>query len=330
MQLRIKRAGQLAVLGVFGFTGAVLSQQPAAEQGPVSGANTAIVRTLPEYVLGPNDEIVVMAVEIDEIANKPIRISTGGDINLPMVGRVQAAGMTVQQLEAEMMGRLKTYIRQPDISISVTQFRSQPVSVIGAVRSPGIVKLEGQKSLVEVLSLVGGTQPDASSIVTITRPRKWGSIPLPLKSDDPASPYTTAEVNIRTISAHPELNIQILPDDVINVPRAAVVYAVGGVNKPGGFALNDKEAVSVLQLVALAGGVGPTAATKDAKIIRPVPGSTRVEMDINLKDVLDGKIKDVMLQPDDILFVPDSYTKGVLRRTLETVIQMSTGMIIYR
>jgi polysaccharide export outer membrane protein len=289
-------------------------------------------RQLPEYVLGPSDEILIMALDIDEISNKTLRIGTSGDINLPLVGRIHAAGLTVQQLEHELTDRLKEYIREPQIAVSITQFKSQPVSVWGAVGSPGVVQLEGRKTLLEVLSAVGGTRSDASYRVTITRTKEWGPIPLPTATTDPASPYSVAEVNIRTIldASHPEQNIQILPYDVISVPRAQVVYALGQVRKPGGFVLNDRDTMSVLQLLAMAEGVGPTAAPKDAKIIRPVPGAERIEIAVNVKDMLEGKTKDLILQPEDMLFIPDSYTKGALRRTLDSVIQMTTGMIIYR
>jgi polysaccharide export outer membrane protein len=283
-------------------------------------------------VLGPNDEITILAVDADELANKPIRVSTSGDINLPLVGRVHAAGLTVRQLETELTERLKVYIRQPDIAVSVTQFKSQPVSVIGSVGTPGVIQLEGRKSLFEVLSLAGGLLPDASSKITITRAKEWGPIPLPSVTTDAAASYSVAEVNYRSIidASHPEQNIPILPYDVITVPRAKLVYAVGQVRKPGGFVLNDKDTLSILQLLALAEGIGSTAAAKDARIIRPVPGSERIEIAVNLKDILDGKAKDVVLQPEDMLFVPDSYAKGAFRRALDTAISVTTGMIIYR
>jgi polysaccharide export outer membrane protein len=175
--------------------------------------------------------------------------------------------------------------------------------------------------------------PDASSRVTITRAKEWGPIPLSSATTNPESAYSIAEVNFRSIvdASHPEQNVLILPNDVISVPRAKVIYAMGSVRKPGGFVLNDRDQISIIQLLALAEGLVPTAGSKDAKIIRPVPGSAAgVEVAVNLKDMLDGKTKDIMLQPEDILFVPDSYAKGAFRRTLDTVIQATTGMIIYR
>jgi len=285
-----------------------------------------------EYVLGPNDEIVIIAVDAEEIANKPVRIGIGGDINLPMVGRIRASGLMVQQLENEIAERLKVYIRRPQVSLSVTQFRSQPATVLGAVRNPGVVQLEGRKTLVEVLSMAGGAQNDASSKVTITRHKEAGTLPLvrPVVKEEPL--YFVGEVDMRSIidGSHPELNIQILPNDVITVPRAPIVYAVGFLNKQGGFVLNDKDAISILQLVAMAGGTIPTANTKQAKVIRPVPGSTRIELPVNVKDIMSGKAKDMMLQAEDILYVPDSYAKGALRRTLDTAVTVTTGMAIYR
>src|SRR5262249_33584688 len=124
---------------------------------------------LPSYVLGPNDEIVILSVVAEDIANKPTRITTSGDLNLPMVRRLHAAGMTLDQLETEVSERLKTYYRDPDLAINITQFKSQPVSIIGYVGSPGVVQLEGRKTLIEVLSQVGGLKADAGSRIKITR-----------------------------------------------------------------------------------------------------------------------------------------------------------------
>jgi polysaccharide biosynthesis/export protein len=334
------RLGRVAVtLALSGYVFGAYAQQVPREQAPappVGGPNVAAsaqARRLPEYVLGPNDELSIMSVEATEISNKVIRVSTAGDITLPMVGRIHAAGMTVQQLEQELVERLKVYIKQPDVAVSVTQFKSQPVSVIGAVGAPGVVQLEGRKTLIEVLSLAGGIRDDASSRIRITRFREWGPIPLPSVDTDPSAPYSVAIINIRSIvdASHPEQNIQILPFDVISVPRAEIVYALGQVYKPGGYALDkERETISVLQLLALANGQTPTAALKAAKIIRPVPGASREELPIDLRALLDGKIKDFMLKPDDILYVPDSYAKGTLRRTLDTFIGATAGMAIYR
>ena len=132
-------------------------------QEPVPATNKNAVEHPTKYVLGPNDEIVILALNAEDIANKPIRISAGGDINLPMVGRIHVAGMTVEQLEGEVTERLRKYIRNPEVAINVTGFKSQPVSVIGFVGNPGVIQLEGRKTLIEVLSMAGGLSQAAAA-----------------------------------------------------------------------------------------------------------------------------------------------------------------------
>ena len=209
------------------------------------------------YVLGPDDEITIWVLEADELSTDPIRIGTGGYINLPMVGRFRAAGLTVEQLEAELTHRLRTYVHEPNVAVSVTEFRSQPVSVIGAVKNPGVHQLEGYKTLVEVLSLAGGLREDSGHSVKITRRLKWGRIPLPTAKDNSTGQFSVAEVSLEDVmeARNPEENVFIKPHDVISVPRAEMVYVIGAVERSGGFVLNERESISVLQVLALAGGL---------------------------------------------------------------------------
>src|SRR5262245_51395173 len=227
MQIRTVLTQCLFVLSFAVSTIVVPAQEPVPHEGATTGNQTSN-RQLPDYMLGPGDEIVIMAIEAEEITNKPIRIGVPGDITLPMVGRVLALGMTVQELESEISKRLKMYVREPQVSISVTQLRSQPVTVIGAVGKPGVVQLEGRKTLVEVLSLAGGTQPEASSRISITRKKEAGVQPLGSVAPEAPSSYSVSEVDLQSImdGSRPEQNIQIHPHDLITVPRAPIVYAV--------------------------------------------------------------------------------------------------------
>jgi polysaccharide export outer membrane protein len=329
MQLRTKLVELVAVACLLS-PAAASARQSGEGQVSGSGNNATTSARLPYYILGPNDEIVILAVDAEEFANKPIRITTSGDINVPLVGRIHAAGMTLEQLEAEVTERLSKYIREPHVAINVTQFKSQPVSVFGSVGNPGVVQLEGRKTLIEVLSMAGGLKADAGSSIKITRKSELGPIPLPSAVTE--GEYSVAEVNIRSIedATQPEDNIQILPFDVVTVARGEVVYVMGEVKKSGGFMLNDRKTISLIEVMARAEGFSSTAAPKNARIIRPVPGANRIEIAVNLSDVLAGKKKDVMLQPDDILYVPSSYAKNAFIRTLDSVIQMTTGRVIYR
>jgi polysaccharide biosynthesis/export protein len=330
MQQKTKLVG-LVILALFFYASPKWALQVPAGQTPGNSVSSPTPRHLPSYVLGPNDEIVILSVVAEDIANKTTRITTSGDLNLPMVGRIHAAGMTLDQLQTEVSERLKTYYRDPDVSINITQFKSQPVSVIGYVGSPGVIQLEGRKTLIEVLSQVGGLKQDAGSRIKITRQSEWGPIPLP--SAKTQGDLSVAEVSVRGIetATSPEENIQILPNDVITVPRADIIYVLGEVKMPGGFALDERgRTISLIEVLARAGGATPTASLKHAKIVRAVPNANRVEIAVNLRDVTKGKAKDMVLQPDDILYVPNSYAKGAFRRTLDTVVNTATAVAIYR
>src|SRR5579862_3093859 len=98
------------------------------------------------YVLGPDDQISIQAVDVEEISGKPVRIDMRGNINLATIGRIQAAGETADSLEVVIKKRLEKYVREPDVSVSIIEFRSQPISVLGQVMSPGVHQIQGHKS----------------------------------------------------------------------------------------------------------------------------------------------------------------------------------------
>jgi polysaccharide export outer membrane protein len=268
------------------------------------------------YVLGPEDQIVIRALDAEEISDKPLRIDMNGYIRLPLAGRVRAAGLTLEQLEAELASRLKAYIQKPEVAVTITEFRSQPVSVLGSVKSPGVHQLQGRKTLVEILSLAGGLSGDAGHSVKITRLREWGPIPLRGAAQDASGQYSVAEVSLKSImeATNPEANIVIRPHDVITVPRAEMVYVIGQVQRAGGFVLNERENISALKALSLAGGLDRAASPQNARILRAAGGSNRLEIALDMKKILSGKAPDVPLQPEDILFVPSSTPERVAQR----------------
>jgi polysaccharide export outer membrane protein len=287
----------------------------------------------PGYILGPDDQITILAPDIEEISGKPFRIDMRGNVSLPMAGRIEAAGLTTDQLEARIKERFKRYLQRPDITVSITEFRSQPISVLGAVNDPGLHQLQGSKNLFGVLSLAGGLRPDAGYSVRITRRLKWGRIPLPNATDDPTGRFSVAAINIRRImdAVNPAENIEIRPDDVISVPKADLIYAIGAVRKAGGFVLGEHESISALQALALAEGLDRAAAAQNARILRATSGSAnRAEIPVDIKKILAGVSADVALKADDILFIPTSASRNVALRTFEAAVQIGTGVAIYR
>jgi len=269
---------------------------------------------------------------VEEISEKPVRVSSDGTINLPMIGSVRAAGLTVRQLEAALDDKLQAYVQRPQVAVSLTEMRSQPVSVLGEVNTPGVIQLQGHKTLFEMLSLAGGLRQDAGHTVKITRKAAWGDIPLPGAHKDETGNYYLAEVDVDAIlkATRPEQNIAIHPEDVISVPRAEMVYVVGEVGKAGGFVLHDRESITVLQAVSLAEGLGKVASPQHARILRAADGDERREIPVQLQKILEGKAEDIKMRPDDILFVPSSTPKKAGIRAIEAAIQAGTGIVVWR
>ena len=132
-------------------------------------------------------------------------------------------------------------------------------------------------------------------------------------------------------ASNPAENITIRPNDVVSVPKANMVYAIGAVRKPGGFVLGENESLSALQVLSLAEGLDHAASSQKAKIMRAIPGSSnRAEIPVDLQKILTGKSSDVALLSDDILFIPTSVAKNAAVRSMEAAIQVGTGIAVYR
>lgn len=287
-----------------------------------------------DYILGAGDQLVLHVTDLDDITDRPLRIDPSGQIDLPLVGRVQAAGLTIDQLKAELKTSLGKYITKPQIAINLTENQSRPVSVVGAVNSPGVHQLEGPKHLLEVISMSGGIRTDAGPDVIVTREPRFGSLSAPGAKVVLSSGFSTARFSLDALmsSKNPEDNILVQPGDVISVPKADLIYVVGDVKKAGGFPLSTHASVSLLQAVSLAEGLGPFASAKHARILRPSPGGdgTPHEIEVDVQKIFAGQSPDVPLYANDVLFIPNSVTKATAARAIETVVGLTTGLLIYR
>jgi len=286
--------------------------------------------------------------------NRSVRVSASGEISLPLLGAVKAAGLTPRELEFVLQELLRrTYMKDPHVGVYVREMMSHPVSVFGAVEKPGVYQIRGSKTLLEVLSMAEGLADDAGDMVIVMRgasflpvPPSWESNPAPLAESNGGIPQGSMspapgsssggegiEVNLKSLleSGDPSFNVPIYPGDIVKVTRAGIVYVVGEVKKPGGFVLKSNENISVLQAIALGEGLTRTAAKGQTRIIRTDPQTgERTEIPVNLGKILDGKASDPMLQPKDIVFVPNSAARSALYRSGEAAISIVTGVIIWR
>lgn len=291
------------------------------------------------YILGPDDQIAIRALDLEEFAegasgkDRVYRIDLRGQVNLPLVGRMKVSGQTVEQFETSLVERLKVYLKAPSVTVTVAEYKSQPISVLGQVQLPGVHQLQGRRSLLEVISVVGGLKPEAGHQIKITRRIEYGAIPLPSAKTDGTGQFSVAEVSVKRIlnAQSPEENIQIQPFDVISVPKAEMVYVVGNVKRSGGFVLGDREKVTALQALAMAEGFDKEASSNSVRILRrPPEGGERQEILVALGEILKGKKADVPMEADDILFVPSSMGKKLAIRSIEAAISIGTGVAVFR
>jgi polysaccharide biosynthesis/export protein len=265
------------------------------------------------YVLGPNDQVIIRAFQAEEIGERPYRIDTDGNMDLPLVGTVKAGGLSVDQLEAELTKRLATYVRNPQVSVTVVQYRAEPVFFLGAFAHPGIYTLQGRRTLIDMMAAIGGLQPNASRRITITRRLEMGPIPLPNAMVNRAQGVSTVEIGMGSLreNLNPAEDIVLQPYDQISVARAEMVFVGGEVNHVTGIELGERDSLSVVQVLSMAGGMTRDADPAKARVLRPVVNSAkRAEIPINIKFILAGKNNDFPLEQNDLLYVPRKNSVG--------------------
>ncbi len=288
-----------------------------------------------DYRLGPDDQVSIRVVDLDKLQldkESAPKINVNGDLDLPIIGNLHAAGLTLNELKAAIAAKLSDILQNPSVSVSIVQYRNHPVSVLGEVRNPGVFQVQQSKHLLELISLAGGLAPDAGDKIKVSRVKANGALPLPNVQDDPATGYLVGTIDVRSLMSASDtgLNILVMDGDVIAVSKAELIFVMGAVKKAGGFTLGDHPNVSVLQALSMAEGLDHAAAPKSARLMREEkPGQPRTEIAINLKPIMDGSAPDVPLQANDILYVPTSGVKLASLRGLEAAISVGTGFAVF-
>jgi polysaccharide export outer membrane protein len=248
-----------------------------------------------------------------ELSGK-LRVNEAGDITLPVAGAVRVSGMTSEEAAVAVEGKLRSadILKDPHVSIFISEYATQGVTVTGEVKTPGIYPLLGSHGLSDMIAAAGGLNQGASRVVTVTH-----------KSDPEHPEIFTLDNRPGSIAA----KVDIQPGDTIGVAKAGVAYVVGEVARPGGFLVESNDRLSVLQVIALAGGATHMAAQDKARLIRKTP-TGREELKVPLKAILNGKVVDIPLEDGDILFVPSSKGKIFAYRGVDTAIGLTTGLAV--
>jgi polysaccharide biosynthesis/export protein len=335
---------------------------------------SASVHMMPhDYVIGSGDVLDIEVFDVKELSRE-VRVSQTGSIGIPLVPvRLHVAGLTEVQAEQKIAEVLEAngLVSHPEVSVSVKERKSKPITVVGAVPHPMVYQADRPVTILEVLAEAGGVASDAGDTIIVTRPVPEPStdsseppsigpeeilpaapqkdsaekspaprtVATPGAAASPSSPNepplltNTITLNLRDLMETGDTanNIVLQAGDIVTVPHAGIVYALGAVGRPGGFVLvNDRAQMTTLKLLALAGGLSRTARRDRAVIIRKDNQGQQHEVAVDLKKVLERQSEDLQLQPSDILYVPESAAKQAVLRAMEFGIALGSGVALYR
>ena len=249
-------------------------------------------------LIGPGDLLHVQVYDTPEMEQRA-RVTDAGNIPFSFLGNVPVTGLTPEQAAQRLQSRLVSggVMKHPQVMVRVEAYATQNASVMGQVVKPGIYELDTARQVVEVLAMAGGLTDLADRHITIER---FG--PSKQKVD-----YYYSNAADSALSADP----LVYPGDTVIVPKAAVVYVLGDVSKPGGYPISTNNSrMTVLQAIALAGYANHTAAVGKSKLVRTTPTGVQ-EIDLEVGAMQKGKKADVALLPDDVVYIPFSFLRNI-------------------
>lgn len=293
-----------------------------ANQRPNSDASVE------EYKIGPDDVLLISVAEAPEFGGR-FRVSGVGFIEIAGISTpIHAEGQSTLELSHAIRTALidAKQLRDPRVSVFIEEYHGRTITVVGAVNKPAVYSLKRKTTVLDALSMASGTLPNAGSTVTVIRGRASAE----------ATATAVGSVQIidmgRLVKGEDSgANVEVRNEDVISVSAAQVVYVVGAVTKPGGFAMsNPSEGISVVQAIALAEGFRPVAATHRALIVRQSTNDqARREVPVDIAQMMTGKETDLLLAPNDILYVPESAGRKTLKTMGDVAMAAVNGLAIY-
>ncbi|HVM94249.1 MAG TPA: polysaccharide biosynthesis/export family protein [Terriglobales bacterium] len=322
----ILRASQVFVLGL---CSASLAAQVASNPTPPSTSsdaqqsssatgsnNTSAPHRLvanSNVKLGVGDLIDVNVFGVPDLTTKT-RISSTGDIYLPLIDYVHIADLSLDEAQELIQKRLEDggFVRNPHVTLFIEEAQSQAITMVGELAHPGPYTISGNRTLYDMISAAGGLSDRAGRVVTIVH------------RDDPDHKI---ELQLSpNLAEDTQNNVDVRPGDTIIVSRAGIVYVVGDVQHPSGFLIEDSS-LTVLKALALAGGSNRTASLNKTRILRQTPNGVK-EIPIPMKKILYAKAPDVPLVKGDVLFVPGSSAKAAAYRTADAAMIMSSALAV--
>ncbi|MDD8030492.1 MAG: polysaccharide export protein [Acidobacteriota bacterium] len=250
-----------------------------------------------EYAIGPRDLLEIKVFELPEF-DHTVRVSEDGSITLPLIGNIQVGGLTKEKVEQKIAGLLDKYVKKAQVSVFIKEYQSSRVAIIGAVEKPGIYELVGRQTLLQMISQAGGFKENAANEIYVLREGRDGN-----------SASLSIDLEDLLLNGNPKLNIPLQPNDVVNVPvdRLVTIYVFGQVRNPGALQVKMSKKITLLQAIAQAGGLSENASKRGVIIKRKDKSGREIDLKVNLKDIIQGKKKDILLQEGDVVIIKESF-----------------------
>jgi polysaccharide export outer membrane protein len=277
---------------------------------PAQGA--LVNDVLPAQTVGADDLVSIVVFDCVELT-RTFRVSSDGTLALPILGRIPAAGLMPVQLEEIVAERLKSTqtMVSPMVNVSVAEYRSKPVSVVGAVRAPVTFQAIGDTNLLGAITRAGGLAPEAGPEILVTRKEsKEGGL----------SVITVQRIPVRNLmEADPAANVRLQGGEEVRVPEIGKIFVTGNVKAPGAFLMQENSDTTILKALALSQGTLPYS-QKLAYIYRKDPvTSQRAEIPVQLEQIMARKSPDVLIYADDIIYIPENHGRKLAGNTLDRI-----------
>lgn len=328
---RVPFSALALVLSSLALPGSIAAQQTDNTGNTVASVAALPTNTdvLPSQALGADDLLQIMVPYCPELS-RSFRISADGSLSLPLLKqRIQVAGLEPTQVEQKIAAALvsEQVLIDPVVNVSVLEYRSKPVNVVGAVNRPITFQAGGDTTLIDAIAKAGGLTTSVGSTITVTRHEQ--------------SPDGTMHVSVQSIpvrglmdQADARLNVKLVGGEEVRVPEAGHIFVAGNVKRPGSFAIQENSDTTVVKALALSEGL-EAYSSKDAYIYREAgPGKPREQIVVQLSQIMKRKSPDVVLQPDDILYIPENGSQKMTAKVLAQLAgfgaSTATGMLIYR
>jgi polysaccharide biosynthesis/export protein len=299
------------------------SRLSALPEGPVTSPSVTQINSVlaaatlqspaanTNYRIGGEDLLEITIFNVSDTDQKVIprktevRVNQEGKLTLPLLGEIPAAGLTALDLERALRERLNEYLYDPQVGVHIKEYRSQQISVVGAVRNAGVFQLTSPKTLIDLLALAGGINEQAASMIHVYRQQPEGR--------------HTYMIDLLALTNNPSLvNMPVQAGDVIHVPQTGTFFVDGAIGRPGSYPLTRPYTLS--QALAVAGGVTARLADYSGVVVfrrQNSPEAARIAVDLN--EVLAGHATDPVIEANDLIVVPISTAKYLVERFIGTI-----------